>query len=301
MDVFRYSSFLLSLILHLGVFVLVLFWPAPEALPTARPGGPVITGMVTLGKPGNTATAPKETAARPQEAPPAPEPKPEPPAEVKPEVKPEVKAEVKPEVKPEPVKEDVVAIKKEPEKPNTKNATKPPEKTAEKKVTPAKNATKAAETPTPPKKDAVAGALKDLKKNQSGSKPSSGKGESLEDALAGLNKQYGGRGSEASGDGPGGSGGDGQGVLGTYGESIVSRVKKNWRWVESANRRQYEAIVLVTVGPEGGTATNVSLQRSSGSQYFDSTVLQAVAATTNLEPPPANLVNKPVPVRFIPE
>ena len=299
MDLFRYSSFLLSLILHLAIFVVVVFWPAPDALPTARPSGPVITGMVTIGKAGNTATAPKETAARPQETPPAP-----PPPQVEPKV-PEVPVvkeqpvEVKKEVKPEPVKEDVVAVKKEPEKP-TKNATKPPEKTAE-KTPPAKNATQKADAAKQPQKDTIAGALKDLKKKEGGSKPSSGKGESLEDALAGLTKQYGGRGSDASGDGPGGSGGDGQGTLGTYGESIVSRVKQNWRWVESANRRQYEAIVLVTVGADGGTATNVALERSSGNSYFDSTVLQAVAATTNLEPPPANLVNKPVPVRFIPE
>ena len=102
-----------------------------------------------------------------------------------------------------------------------------------------------------------------------------------------------------SGHGPGGSGGDGYGVLGAYQDSIVSRVRPNWSWPGRTDRKNYTAVVNIQIEPDG-TIKNARIVTSSGNAYFDATVLQALAATTNLEPPPDPSYGD-INIRFTPE
>ncbi len=288
MDQERLPSFLFSLCLHLGLFVLVLFWPAPSPPLMDLNPGPVITGIVTIGKEGKA--TPKAQQSAPDAGRQERVEKPKPPEPEKPNVpqvehkpvppeKPEVKPEVKPVEKPVEKVPDATPIPKEPEKP-TKNATA--------QAAPAKNATVPQTAAKPAPKEDLGSALADLRRDtgkRGATGSTAGKGQNLSSALSDLGKEVGGSGTDAYGTGPGGRGGDGVGILGAYEDSIVSRVKPNWSWPGRTDRRNYIAVVNVKIAADGAIK-DVRISRSSGNSYFDATVLRAVTATRQLEPPP---------------
>jgi TolA protein len=259
-----------------------------------------------------------------QETPEQPKPKTverqETPEQPKPKQTATAKPAVDPNAVPLPSKDPV---KKQPQAnatakaPPTKNATAKaePTKNATPKTQPAKNATAKKAEPTKnatakkaepsknatakatPKKGDVSDALKDLEKSTkttpgrgggSGSGGGSSKGGATSSALAALEAGLdndGGGGTDERGDGPGGRGGDGVGVLGSYGESVVSRVRPNWTLPGQA--KNYTAIVNVKINPDG-SVQRATIVRSSGSSYIDSSVVQAVMAS-KLEEPPAGI------------
>lgn len=287
----RLPSFLLSLCLHLALFALALFWPAPDPLPTPSMS-PTVAGFVTIGKEGRLAQSRKvDGPDRPE---PSVQPKridaqPPQPQKVEQRVPPEVKPERKPVEKPVPktpekeLPPDVtpIAAKKEP----PRNATVKSTRNATAKA-PARNATASRNAG---KKESAADALADLRKQtRSAGGPSGrqGSGDAVKGALSALGKSVGGgSGTDADGDGPGGSGGDGAGILGSYEDSVRSRVKPNWNWVERADRKQYVAMVNLRISPTG-EVQGVRVVQSSGNSLFDSSVVTAVRATQTLEAPP---------------
>ena len=320
------------MLLHVGIAVLVLFWPAPTPkLP--EPGRHLlVSGMVTLGKEGRSApgaaqpipeqnAGPVEKQAKPVEAPQEQENRtvaqveapsqPEP----TPEIKPVEKPPEKPAPKPEPVPE-ATPIPKEPEKKSPPKEETPPKKVEPPKVEPKKPEPEKKEPPkkkTPkkepekktvakkepekkatPKKPAKKASLEDellalrkqVEKQDGKSFQGSGKKrQSADDALAALRKELGGSGDDEQGDGPGGRGGDGIGVLGAYEEVIISRVKPRVSFTPPANRTVYHAKVHIQIAKDG-TITNAQLVRPSGNVLYDSAVLRAVQLTDDLEPPP---------------
>ncbi len=307
MDQDRLGSFLGSLCLHLGAIALVLLWPAAEpALRDLTPGH-VVLGTVTIGKEGKLNPKAKKAEPREAESPNKPTAENKPTEEapvVKPvenkTVEPEQKLEHKPVERKEPVVDpNAIAIPKdEKKKPPTKNATAtaPPTKNAT-KTPPTKNATATAK----PAKDAgkakpkegLNDILKEFKQADSGKKGSGkggvkgGKGtsSSLSQSLSDLGNEVGGSGDDDFGNGPGGRGGDGVGALGAYEDSVVSRVKPNWQWTGRADRKSFTAEVYIRISLTG-EIMDVRLKRSSGNPMFDSSVINAVKATANLEPPP---------------
>jgi TonB family protein len=303
----RLPSFLLSLCLHLALMVLALFWPASRA-PQATPAqGRLVSGLVSIGKegknlPGARPLVPEAAKSRPEKAPSIEKPPTQPPvkslpsvdAPDKPQPRPDVRPVEKPRERPEP---NTVAIPKDPVK-------KEPPVNATRAESPPKNAPAA----DPPKKQgsAVAESLKDLSKEVGGNKgrsgargTSGGRGQTLASALNDLGREVGSAGTAETGQGPGGEGGDGYGVLGSYQESIISRVSANWAWPGRTDRRKYTTIVNIQIDPDG-TIKKARIISSSGNAYFDATVLQAVAATNNLEPPPRPDCAD-IDIRFTPE
>jgi TonB family protein len=85
--------------------------------------------------------------------------------------------------------------------------------------------------------------------------------------------------------GPGGSGGDGIGILGDYLQVIHSRVRANWSFPARADRRQYTTLVNIRIAPDGAI-THIRMLRSSGSSFYDSSVENALRRTARFEPPP---------------
>ena len=296
----RLPGFLLSTLLHLGLFALVLFLPSFDGAPSPpQLTGPMILGPVTIGKEGRPTTSKQPQADRPQagerqprnverqETRQDPQPKPVTRPTTDP-VQPKPTATTKPPVDP-----NATALPKDPTKkqPQTnatakadpsKNATKQPPHNATAKSDPTKNA-------TPQKKgESLADALKGMEKTAgpttSSTAPSRGAGRpgATRSALDDLRAEVGGGGTDATGDGPGGRGGDGVGMLGAYGESVVSRVRPNWTLPGQA--KNYTAVVNVKINPDG-SVRQAAIARSSGSSYIDSSVVQAVMAS-QLEPPP---------------
>ncbi|MDR0827193.1 MAG: TonB C-terminal domain-containing protein [Desulfovibrio sp.] len=312
MDFDRLPSFAASFCLHLVIAALVIFMPGSSAPPPAPPGAVMVSGLVTIGKEGRSAQGKQETpdSGKGQEennsAPPKPvepveptkpaEP-PQPPKPVEQAPEPEVTA-------PKPPDPEATVIPKTPEKPEPpkpeppKEEVKKPEapKPEPKKPEPPKPVPPKAPVKTPPsRKEDLSSALADLGrevKSGQGSRSGTAKGNNrnnagrdLSRALADLGKNVGGAGDGLSGSGPGGSGGDGLGILGAYQESVISRVRPNWALPARADRKSYTAVVNIKIDKDG-TILEARIVKPSGNSFFDSSVMQAVAATRILEPPP---------------
>lgn len=310
MNTSRLPSFLLSLCLHLALLLLVVFWPAPAPPPYEPHAGALVSGLVTIGKEGKSTPnaksevpqASKGRSEQPSEqqkqgAPvekPAEAAPPDPPKPVEtpppPPEKPKEAPKPEPEATPIPKEPEKTPEKKPEPKPEPKKEEKKPE---EKKPEPRKDEKKPEPKKPEPKKDDLKSALADMQKDvgsptgkQRGRTSGPGSGQDLSSALADLGKQVGGSGNDAQGRGPGGSGGDGYGRLGAYQDSVISRVRPNWSFVERADRKNYVAVVNILIDADG-TIKGARIVTSSGNSYFDGTVMQAIAATERLEAPPS--------------
>ena len=313
MDFDRLPSFLVSLCLHLGLVALVVWWPASRVVPEP-PKGTLVDVYFTLGAPGKSVPEARQAipeAARgrqdqpqqvtkPQEqAPPRTVAQVEKPVQQQkpPEIKPiEKPAEPKPEIP------DAIPVPKEPEKPKEPDKPAEPEKPKEQEKPKDQEKPKEPDKPKepektkPPEKVDIEKELKDLAKqtgtptgSRSGSGSARGQGSaqssgSLEKDLADLAKSLGGSGDDAAGTGPGGSGGDGVGVQGTYLQVIHSRVKANWSFPGFVDRRQFSTLMNIRIAPDG-TIIQYRMLRSSGNPVYDSSVENALLKT-RLEPPP---------------
>ncbi|MDR3073890.1 MAG: TonB C-terminal domain-containing protein, partial [Deltaproteobacteria bacterium] len=145
---------------------------------------------------------------------------------------------------------------------------------------------KPAQNTRQPDRSAVNNALRDLGLGQ----PDPG---SIDDALKSLRG-----GEENSGDGPGGAGGLGGALRGTYMQSLVSRIKPHWEYGGRADRRNPTALVDIRIARDG-TILEASIVESSGDAAFDGSVLKAVHDTAQVEPPPtAELARVRVPFAY---
>lgn len=90
---------------------------------------------------------------------------------------------------------------------------------------------------------------------------------------------------DPDGDGSGGSGGDGIGLVGSYMQSLNSRIKPHWEYAGRMDRRNPTAMVRIRIARDG-TIMDAVIETSSGDAAFDSSVVRAVFDTIRVEPPP---------------
>lgn len=329
----RSSSFLFSLIFHLSIVVLVIFWPAPEPRKGEPLTGAMVQGIVTIGKAGGPAKArPKETpkdtapvskvddsAPKTEEkittAQPRVDPTPQvaPPKEVKPVEKTPEPPKVEPKAPPQKPVESPDAVKipeKRVDKPKDKPKEKPQEKPKEKPKDKPKDKAQP-EAPKKPVKDtkptqkkgsAAQQALADLNKDEKKKPSGGGSGASAANALKALESELGGGDGSGTASGSGyGEGGYGDSALiGSYTDSLVSRIRPNWSWTGLAVRQALQATFRIKIAPDG-TIESHELVESSGNSNFDATVTKAIALTRQVEPPPSSIPNGEVVVIFRPD
>ena len=315
----RSSGFLFSVIFHLSLVVLVVFWPASAPRKTEPYTGALVQGIVTIGKAGGPAKKTVQdtakntgTVGRVKD----PEPTPQTPPTSQPRVEPEAPVTPPKDVKhvekiqePTPPPEKVTAQKKvEPDavKISEKREDKPKEKKEpETKKTETKKTVKQDKTPqkktAPPKSEkkgsAASQALADLGKSEKKKTPKGG--TSAADALKSFESELGGGDGSGTATGSGyGEGGYGDSLLvGSYIDSLVSRIKPNWEWTRRTDRRVLKASFLIKVGADGRIESH-SLVDSSGNPSFDSSVTKAIVLTNQVEPPPPSIPNGEILVIF---
>lgn len=305
------ASLVISLCIHIAIFLLIWFWPAPAALDLDKQ--PILISLVDGAPGGNRTPSPilghmgdvsdgplepappapqSEVAATEREESKKPEARPESPPETpapqelapKPVPAPPPEPIAEP-TKPVPPEAQKVVEKPKPEPPKPVEKPKPqekkpePKKPAPKKPQPAKPAPK-----KPAKVDPVAAALQQARKATS--RASSGdSGNAVEQALAQARRNAGGNrgGGGGEGSGPGGGGlGD------VYVGQVMLAVRPNWGFA-SPGRRNLQCVVKVRVDTQG-KVQEATVSKSSGNAQFDASAVNAVMRTSNAGdfPPPPN-------------
>lgn len=293
MRVLRPVSFLFSLCLHAGVIAVVFFLPQ-QSPPLIDLTSPVIDiGIYTIGKPGQmpvdlpdapaAPVAPPTTPATPVTPQTPPETPPEAPPPPQDTARPEpVPAKPEPAPLPPPPPPEPVPVKPEPAPvPIAQpDAPKPPETT---KPEPPKPEPPKPEPPTKPVAPKPAEPVKPAVPARP-SRPAKTPEQILREALGDLSGR---NDPDATipGDGPGGSGGDGIGLLGSYSQSLRSRIQPNWEYQGRADRRNPTALVEIRIASDG-TILEAVIVTSSGDPAFDGSALKAVYDTKRVEPPP---------------
>ncbi len=309
----RFTSFLVSILLHAGLLGLALFWVSSAA---PRLGPPVyvvdILPPAPLGTPEGTSTA-----AAPAPTPAAPAPTPVPPVAPEPPAAPEPVAipeppKPEPTPVPEPPKPEPVAIP-EPPKPEPPKPVPPkpePPKPAPPKPTPPKPEPP---KPTPPKpeppkpkpptaEEILRNALADAERQANPPKPQTGanSGDPVARALAEAGAQANAQSPRGRPDGVAGGQGNAPeaGIGAIYGAQIRAVVRPNWKFIPQARHRNMRVVVRIDIGP-GGEVLNSRIINGSGDARMDSSVLEAIAATGTLPPPPSPDIRS-VDVTFLP-
>lgn len=290
----RLASVLASVALHVGLLLVMLFWPAPTPIRLDAP--PVLISLVE-GPPGGNRTpspilgpqgTPGEKIAPSMPAPPKPEAalsvpdtaapvtppreeskKPEPKPLPKPEPKPEPDAiplaeKKKPEAKPEPKQEKPHKEEKKPEPPKPEQAQEPKKDT--KPVDPVQEALRQARS---------ASSRENIPQ----------RGSAVERALSEARRKSGGHGGGGGGEGDGVGGG---GLGDVYIGQVMLAVRPNWGYAD-ASRANYICTVRVRVDASG-KVQSATLGRGSGNASFDASAVNAVVrtgASGQFPPPPS--------------
>lgn len=309
----RLSSFLISLILHLAIFALVLFWPA-NVTPPAPKSGLIVQGFVTLGKAGTTATDTKASSAKlgsPDEKLPGDEqPIVAQNSLVEKEVKP---SQATPVDKPQTVKKEPAAIEKKPDikaipvpKKEEPKKEKLQKKEPDKKELGKKDDKKPANEKDTKKETAKKDApVKDAKpptktKDKKTTKGGSGQGSALENALKGFERLEGGTGDDTSGTGPGGKGGTGVGIVtDMYKEVVASEIRHNWSMAGRADRQNLRATVRIYLSADG-TIERYEMMQSSGDRVLDATLVTAIINTRQISETPPTPEARVIDCNFTP-
>lgn len=312
----NWASYLLSLCLHLAVFLLIMFWPSSPPVNLETP--PVMISLVDgapggnrtpssiLGKMGKPTDGPKDVSPPAKKAdaaaPERPEVKADPtadkarPVEAKPEPKVERKPEPKHEVKPKPEPKDAtpVADKKDKKKKEDKKKDdgKKPEKPKkddkkkdDKKSTPKDDKKTDKKADKPSKGDPVAAAMNQARREATSRVESGDKGSSVEQALAQARRNAGGDGGGGGGEGDGPGGG---GLNDVYMGQVMLAVRPNWSFT-SATRLNLVCVVRVKVNLQG-EVEKVDVTQSSGNAQYDSSAANAIWRTSRagaFPPPPS--------------
>ena len=283
MRVLRPASLFFSLCLHAGLIGLAFFWQQSVS-PLVDLTSPVIDiGIYTIGKPGQVPDAPAMPVAPP--AAPSTPTTPSPPPETPPEVpkpppdmpKPEpIPAKPEPAPLPPPPPPEPLPAKPDPEpvpivQPDAPKPPESPKPEPPKPEPPKPEPPKAIKPASPPPPARPAKPVKTAE-------------QILREALGDLSGQSD-PDTAVSDTGPGGRGGDGIGLLGSYSQSLRSRIQPNWEYQGRADRRNPTALVEIHIA-EDGTILEAIIVTSSGDPAFDGSALKAVYDTKRVEPPP---------------
>lgn len=308
----HFGSYSVSIVLHVGLALIVLFWPSSPplkldqpmmqiSLTMGAPGGNKLPSAVLgpQGRPNPSQAAPKPAPAQedsgavpvPREDTVQPRPEPQRESRPKPQPKPDAVAiaEKKEQKKPEPPKdepeEDAPKPKpkeKQPEKPKEVARAPEPDKPTKPDVKPSKPSDTKKPGKEPSSQDALKAALADAAK-QAGPRKTRTSSSSIAGALADFEKS-----SKSSGQGGGGGGeGDGPGgggIYDVYAGMVILAVRPNWS-MPTYSRDVLVVQVRVKVDPRG-EVLDCSIARSSGRAEFDASAVNAVVRTKVLPPPP---------------
>lgn len=292
----RIASYILSLCLHAGIFLLIWFWPAPPPLKLDTP--PIMISLVAGDQGGNRAPSPilghvGDTSAHEQLAPQPPAPQnevamTERPAQALPapaeQAIPEETVPIKPAPQPEPVPVTIPKPEPESKKPEPVKEEKPVEESKKQQKTPEPPKKPDKPAPKKPKPDPVAEALAKARKATSRNSDQK-KGNAIERALAEAKQKAGGNrgGGGGSGDGPGGGGlGD------VYNGQIMLAIQPNWAYT-SSSRAKLVCVIDVIVDMQG-RVQSAKVAQSSGNIQYDNTTINAIIRTSEAGdfPPPPN-------------
>ena len=288
----NWASYLLSLCLHLAVFLLIMFWPSSPPVNLETP--PVMISLVDgapggnrtpssiLGKMGKPTDGPKDVSPPAKKAdaaaPERPEVKAAPtadkarPVEAKPEPKVERKPEPKHEVKPKPEPKDATPVADKKDKKKKEDKKKDDDKKPEK---PKKDDKKKDDKKSTPKDD--------KKTDKKADKPS--KGDPVAAAMNQARRNAGGDGGGGGGEGDGPGGG---GLNDVYMGQVMLAVRPNWSFT-SATRLNLVCVVRVKVNLQG-EVEKVDVTQSSGNAQYDSSAANAIWRTSRagaFPPPPS--------------
>ena len=288
----NWASYLLSLCLHLAVFLLIMFWPSSPPVNLETP--PVMISLVDgapggnrtpssiLGKMGKPTDGPKDVSPPAKKAdaaaPERPEVKADPtadkarPVEAKPEPKVERKPEPKHEVKPKPEPKDATPVADKKDKKKKEDKKKDDDKKPEK---PKKDDKKKDDKKSTPKDD--------KKTDKKADKPS--KGDPVAAAMNQARRNAGGDGGGGGGEGDGPGGG---GLNDVYMGQVMLAVRPNWSFT-SATRLNLVCVVRVKVNLQG-EVEKVDVTQSSGNAQYDSSAANAIWRTSRagaFPPPPS--------------
>ncbi len=269
---------LISLILHTLLFLLAIFWPAPE--PKKINEERYLISMVIGEMGGENLPSPVAGIRAPKDKTPSivPDAKPavsdsqkeaksavQSPAKDIPKEMPEATPiPKKPEEKPQPPKEAAAAPAPKPEPKKEKKQEKVKEKPKTKPKTPAKSKPSGSNAV----KDALNTAQKQSQKSSS----------SALDALAELERM------EMGGGGGTGSGNGGGGIYDVYAAQVILAVQPNWS-MPTYSRQNLVVQVRIKLDI-AGTVMSVDILESSGRADFDASAVNAVLRTKTLPKPP---------------
>lgn len=315
----RIESIILSLLLHVCVVVLALFWPGDPPVDLQRqsyqvslvmgaPGGEELPSPVLGPRPENAPTPQPDQGAplpeaRPEavpelpavpETPPEPAPQPDLPAPVEiPDLPP-----VAVPAPPEPEKPETPAPK-EPEKTPKEEPAPQPEKTEAKKEEPKKEEPKKEEPKKEqPKKDEP---KKETPKPATPPAKRQPQRSALDEALADVRREANAKqtssaaraleelarstGSGGVGGGGGsGSGPGGGGIYDVYVGQVILAVQPNWS-MPTYSRENLVVAVRIKLAPDG-SVLDCRIEQGSGRPDFDASAVNAVLRTKRLPPPP---------------
>ena len=288
----NWASYLLSLCLHLAVFLLIMFWPSSPPVNLETP--PVMISLVDgapggnrtpssiLGKMGKPTDGPRDVSPPAKKAdaaaPERPEVKADPtadkarPVEAKPEPKVERKPEPKHEVNPKPEPKDATPVADKKDKKKKEDKKKDDDKKPEK---PKKDDKKKDDKKSTPKDD--------KKTDKKADKPS--KGDPVAAAMNQARRNAGGDGGGGGGEGDGPGGG---GLNDVYMGQVMLAVRPNWSFT-SATRLNLVCVVRVKVNLQG-EVEKVDVTQSSGNAQYDSSAANAIWRTSRagaFPPPPS--------------
>lgn len=88
-----------------------------------------------------------------------------------------------------------------------------------------------------------------------------------------------------------GEGGDGIGIVGTYADSIISRVRPHFTIRPHTDSRVYVVVVLLEIA-EDGNLLKATVKAPSGDPLLDANVLRAIREAGKFEPPPSRDLRK---------
>ena len=277
MRLLRPASFFLSLCLHAGVIGLVFFLPQSDPRVIDLTGPVIDVNIYTIGKPGAAPTAQKPPQTPPQTpATPATPPKPPATPPDTPTPPPDTAKPTPTPVKPEPAPVPIPPPPDEPKKPDPPKPEDPPKPVEPPKPEPAKP-----EPAKPAGPEKPAGPAK----HAAPAKPQKSADDVLREALGELKGQTPDPDStDPKGTGPGGKGGDGIGLLGSYQDSLRSRIWLNWEAPPNINRQNATVRVRIRIARDG-TILEAEIVESSNNTGFNGSVLKAIRDTQKVEPP----------------
>ncbi len=268
----RFTSFVLSLLIHVLVLALGLYFPfygEGLTIDLDRPVYEVELVKMPQSKPAPEPEKSKPVPKQPQQAS-KPSPKKTPP---KPKSKPTRLAAKAPKKQQAPKPTQIARQTKKPSQPAPAKKKSVPKPTEKKKPSQPEKS----KPPPPTKEEVLSRALGDIEKGM-------GQEEDAEQVVA---RELASLKQELSRQQPSGSSGRGKFHIGElYGRIVEQKIKENWRYPQLGQGSNLSAEAKIQVDSSGEIA-QFSLQRQSGRSDFDSSVLRAIEETGKLPPPPS--------------